>query len=179
MNIHLRCLMSLGSRQNTVTVELTRVTICTMLLGLGNQTTPKMSHLWSFKVYTHALAFMGNAAHVCWPLDPIIQPNTEKSFTDLADSVDWGSMRSAAHHHCERILPWFSTHALHALRNQPNEWEVTKCLPMCPQVKAYWPAEIIYLKGQRNRQRIEIVHLRAPITTETNVSTISLQPLGR
>lgn len=57
--------MSLGSCQNTVTVEfleLARVTICTMLLGLGNPQNVSFMIIYIY-IYIYPLAFMGNAVH--------------------------------------------------------------------------------------------------------------------
>lgn len=75
--------MSLGSCQNTVTVEfleLARVTICTMLLGLGNPQNVSFMIIYIY-IYIHLLLWAMLCMNLCWPLDHIIQPTMEKSFT--------------------------------------------------------------------------------------------------
>ena len=119
--------------------------------------------------------------NICWPLDHIIQPTMEKSFTsDLEMQGYQGSNLRQIEAPCvpqptttvsESFLGWNNAwFALHALRNQPNEWEV---LPMPPDVS---PGKSILnllksytWKEKKKPTNLEIVYLRAPITTETNV----------
>lgn len=159
--------MSLGSCQNTVTVEfleLARVTICTMLLGLGNPQNVSFMIIYIY-IYIHLLLWAMLCMNLCWPLDHIIQPTMEKSFT--SDLEMQGSNLRQIEAPCvpqptttvsESFLGWNNAwFALHALRNQPNEWEVTGCLPMCPQVKAYLTCwNHIPERKKRNRQTLKL-----------------------
>lgn len=182
MKIHLRCLISLGSCQNTVTeefLELTRLTICTKCYSVW--ATPKMSHLWSF-MYRAMLRM-----NICWPLDHIIQSTMEKSFTsdlEMQDSnlrqIEAPCVPQPTTTVSESFLGWNNAWiALHALRNQPNEWEV---LLMPPDVS---PGKSILnlLKSYTWKEKKETDKPWNCVSKGShyhrNKCIISLQPLGR
>lgn len=123
-------------------------------------------HLYIY-MYIYPLAFMGNAVHEFMLAFGSHNPthHGEKSFT--SDLEMQGSNLRQIEAPCvpqptttvsESFLGWNNAwFALHALRNQPNEWEVTGCLPMCPQVKAYLTCwNHIPERKKRNRQTLKL-----------------------
>ena len=78
---------------NSEVFELTRVTICTMLLGFGQP--PKCLMYDHLCIGIHLPLWAMLCMNLCWPLDHIIQPTMEKSFaSDLEMQVQtFGRLR--------------------------------------------------------------------------------------